>query len=48
MRLIRYVVDTGAVDGTTGKGEYHMDGFTAEQNGELLNLLHQLLAEEIK
>jgi len=45
-RLIQRLVDLGAVDGTTGEGKYYVDGFTTEQNGELLSRLHQLLAEE--
>lgn len=45
-RLIRRMVDAGAVDGTTGDRKYCVDNFTAEQNGELLSRLHWLLAEE--
>ena len=45
-RLIRRMVDTGAVDGTTGEATYTVDTFTTEQNGEILDCLHQLLAAE--
>ena len=45
-RLIEYMVDNGAVDGTTGERNYTVDNFTAEQNGELLSRLHRLLAQE--
>ncbi len=45
-RLIHRLVDLGAVDGTTGEGKYYVDGFTTEENGELLTRLHRLLAEE--
>jgi hypothetical protein len=45
-RLIHRLVDLGAVDGTTGERKYYVDGFTTQQNGELLSRLHRLLAEE--
>lgn len=46
-RLIRRMVETGAVDGTSGENKYYVDNFTLEQNGELLAQLHRLVAEEI-
>jgi hypothetical protein len=45
-QLIHRMVDLGAVDGTTGERKYYVDGFTTEENGELLSRLHRLLAEE--
>tara|TARA_B100001167_G_C16763417_1_gene302736 strand:+ start:479 stop:1222 length:744 start_codon:yes stop_codon:yes gene_type:complete len=38
--LIKRSVDMGAVDGTTGDHSYFVDGFTTEENGELLARLH--------
>jgi Domain of unknown function (DUF4392) len=46
-RLIRRMVETGAVDGTSGENKYYVDNFTLEQNGELLAQLHRLVAEDI-
>ena len=37
-RLIRHMVDTGAVDGTTGENKYYVDNFTLEQNVGVLRL----------
>ena len=45
-RLIHRLVDLGAVDGTTGDRKYYVDGFTTEENGELLSRLHRLLEGE--
>ena len=42
-RLIERAVDIGAVDGTTGEQKYHVDGFTAEENGQVLEQLHRLV-----
>ena len=44
--LLRRTVDLGAVDGFTAESRYYVDGFSLEENGELLARLHQLLAEE--
>lgn len=44
-RLIKQSVDLGAVDGTTGEQKYYVDGFTIEENGELLARLHQVVEE---
>ena len=44
-RLIRRSVDLGAVDGTTGEQKYYVDGFTIEENGELLARLHRVVEE---
>jgi hypothetical protein len=44
--LIQRMVELGAVDGTTGDRKYYVDGFTTEENGELLSRLHRLLAGE--
>ncbi len=41
--LIKRSVDMGAVDGTTGDHSYFVDGFTTEENGELLARLHALV-----
>jgi Domain of unknown function (DUF4392) len=46
-RLIRRMVETGAVDGTSGENKYYIDNFTLEQNRELLAQLHGLVAEAI-
>ncbi len=43
-RLIRYMVDAGAVDGTTGENKYYVDNFTLEQNAAVLRRLRWLLA----
>ena len=40
-RLITRMVDEGAVDGGSGLNRYYVDNFTLEENGELLELLHQ-------
>ena len=44
--LLRRTVDLGSVDGFSTEPRYEVDGFTSEENGELLGRLHQLLAEE--
>ena len=41
--LIKRSVDMGAVDGTTGDHKYYVDGFTTEENGELLARLHAVV-----
>ena len=41
--LIKRSVDMGAVDGTTGNHSYFVDGFTTEENGQLLARLHALV-----
>ena len=43
-RLIRHMVDAGAVDGTTGENKYYVDNFTLEQNAAVLRRLRWLLA----
>lgn len=43
---LRACVDAGAVDGMSGLREYKADGFTLEENGEVLGELHALLAGE--
>ena len=48
MRLIRRMVDAGAVDGTGGENKYYVDNFTLEHNGELLERLRRLVVEEIE
>ncbi|MDA0733008.1 MAG: hypothetical protein BZY73_06570 [SAR202 cluster bacterium Casp-Chloro-G3] len=42
-RLIERMVDTGAVDGTTGESKYYVDNFTLEENAEVLGKLHRLV-----
>ena len=42
-RMIRYMVDNGAVNGGNGENTYHVDNFTLEENAELLRALHGLV-----
>ena len=42
-KVIQKSVDMGAVDGTTGERKYFVDGFTTEENGELLARLHAVV-----
>ena len=42
-RLIRRMVDAGAVDGTSGENKYYVDNFTLEQNAGVLRRLRWLL-----
>ena len=42
-KVIQKSVDMGAVDGTTGERKYYVDGFTTEENGELLARLHAVV-----
>ena len=44
--LLRRTVDLGSVDGFSAEARYYVDGFSLEENGELLGRLHRLLAEE--
>jgi hypothetical protein len=46
-RLIRRMVDTGAVDGTSGESKYYVDNFTLEENAVLLERLHGVAGEVI-
>jgi hypothetical protein len=46
-RLIRRMVDTGAVDGTSGENKYYVDNFTLEENAALLEQLHRVVREII-
>ncbi len=41
-RLIRQMVDDGAVDGGSGINRYYVDNFTLEENGQLLAKLHEM------
>jgi len=43
--IIRFMVDRGAVDGTTSQQVYSVDGFPLEENRQTLEQLHALLAE---
>jgi hypothetical protein len=43
-RLLQYLADHGAVDGTTGKREYRVDGFTTEENGRVLERLRGVVS----
>jgi hypothetical protein len=45
--LVRYLVDGGAVDGTTGRREYRVDGFTLEEHGAVLGRLRGLALKVI-
>jgi hypothetical protein len=47
-RLIRYMVDRGAVDGATGERRYYVDNFTLEENAAVLRRLHAAVAEGIR
>ena len=42
-RVIERSVDMGAVDGTTGEKKYYVDGFTTQENGELLARVHAVV-----
>jgi hypothetical protein len=44
-RLIRFMVDQGAVDGATGQRQYCVDNFTLEENAAVLRRLHELVGE---
>ena len=44
--IIRHMVDQGAVDGTTSQPVYTVDGFTLEENRQVLEQLHAFLAEK--
>ena len=44
--LVKQTADLGAVDGMSTKQEYKVDGFTLEENSEVLAELHELLAAE--
>ncbi len=41
-RLIRSMVDAGAVDGNSGENKYYVDNFTLEQNAAVLERLRAL------
>ena len=47
-RLIKRMVDSGAVDGTTGESKFYVDNFTLEENAELLGRLHGLVEQQIR
>ncbi len=42
-RLIRRMVDAGAVDGTSGENKYYVDNFTLEHNAAVLERLRALV-----
>ena len=44
--LLKRTVDAGAVDGMSKKQEYKVDGFTMEENSEVVAELHEYLASE--
>ncbi len=44
--LIKRVVTLGAVDGTTAKNVNKVDGFTLKENSQILQHLHDLMAQE--
>jgi hypothetical protein len=46
-RLIRFMVDRGAVDGATGERRYYVDNFTLEENAAVLRRLHAAVGEGI-
>ena len=46
MALLRRTVDLGAVDGFSGESRYAVDGFSLEENVQVLQRLHRLLADE--
>lgn len=45
-QIVRSVVDMGAVDGISNKCEYKVDGFSIEENSEIIVQLHELLDRE--
>ena len=47
-RLIERMVNSGAVDGTTGENKFYVDNFTLEENAELLGRLHSLVGQWIR
>ena len=47
-RLIKHMVDNGAVDGTTGESKLYVDNFTLEENAELLGRLNSLVENRIR
>ena len=44
--LLKRTVDAGAVDGMSKKQEYKVDGFTMEENSEVVAELHEYLASQ--
>ncbi len=46
LALIRHAVDFGAVEGMSGERKYVVDGYSLEENADILSRLHALLAEE--
>ncbi|MDA1188064.1 MAG: DUF4392 domain-containing protein [Chloroflexi bacterium] len=44
--LLKLFVDSGAVDGMSGKHEYKADGFTMEENSAVVARLHDYLASQ--
>ena len=44
--LVMMTTDLGAVDGMSTKQEYRVDGFTLEENSEVVTELHDLLTAE--
>ena len=44
--LVRRCVDAGAVDGMSTKQEYRVDGFTLEENSEVVAELHEFLSRQ--
>jgi hypothetical protein len=44
-RIIRSMIEAGAVDGTTGEAIATVDNFTTEENGAILARLHRLVDE---
>ena len=47
IKRLKHLVDAGIVDGTTGRQEYRVDGFTAEENTEVLQKLHTLVKNSL-
>ena len=43
----KYLVDAGIVDGVTGQQEYLVDGFTLEENQDILKRLHARVEQSI-
>ena len=46
-RLIHRMVEIGVVDGTTGKAVPTVDDFTTEENGAVLEQLHEMVGERL-
>lgn len=44
-KLLKRIVDLGAVDGMSGRCEYKVDGFSLDENSQTVERLHRFLAD---